>query len=176
MKSMIGAASIGALAVCAGLGCATTQVRTDHDPNARFSQYRTFALKRGQVVNEGMVDTRDTLTRDRINEALQQELAQKGLEPTNLNPDLIVTYTAGTRTQQAYTSYWGDTYAYSPMPYAWSTDYRQAILVIDFIDPNTDKLVWRSVARGGEKDLRKPENIEKAVDKALDKFPGTRAG
>lgn len=164
---------LGGVAVLLGMGCATTHVRTDHDPNARFSQYRTFALSQGQVINEGLIDQRDTLIKDRINTALKEELTSKGLEPTNLNPDLIVTYTAGARTKQELTSYWGDTYAYTPMPYQWSTEYREGTLVIDLIDANTNKLVWRSVARAEDKDFRKPENIEKAVDKALDKFPGT---
>ena len=44
-------------------------------------------------------------------------------------------------------------------------------LVIDFIDANTNKLVWRAVARAENKDFRKQENIEKAVDKALEKYP-----
>ena len=90
MKRTATAACMGALAVCAGLGCATTHVRTDHDPSAPMSQYRTFALKQGKVVNEGIVDQSDTLTRDRVNEAVQKELSQKGLQATNLNPDLIV--------------------------------------------------------------------------------------
>jgi hypothetical protein len=164
------------VAVLAGLGCSSTQVRTDHDPNARFSRYRTFALSQGQVVNEGLIDQRDTLIKDRINSALKDELTQKGLEPTNLNPDLIVTYTAGARTMDELTSYWGDTYAYTPMPYQWATEYREGTLVIDVIDANTNKLVWRSVARAEDENFRKPENIEKTVDKALDKFPSPRPG
>jgi hypothetical protein len=191
MKVMIGAAGMGALLVCAGLGCATTHVRTDQDPTAPLSQYRTFALKRGKVVNEGMLDPRDTLIRDRINAAVQQELSAKGLQPTNLNPDLIVTYTAGEQTQQELTSYWGNSYAvdgywgvpwgtgywggypsgYAASPYWWTTETHQGTLVIDVIDANTKKLVWRSIARAEGKDFRKPQNIQKAVDKALERFP-----
>src|SRR5438045_5578171 len=98
---------IAGLAICACMGCATTQVRTDQDPTAPLSRYKTFALKRGQVVNEGVVDSRDTLTRDRINEALQGELADKGVQRTNIKQDLIVTFTAGGGTGRKVVSQWG---------------------------------------------------------------------
>jgi len=184
---------IGALAICAGMGCATTQVRTDQDRAAPLSQYRTFALKRGKIVSEGVVDSRDTLTNDRINEALQEELSSKGFEQTNLNPDLIVTFTAGERTQReriyswgnAYmadgywiagpgTSYWSSPYGvnmYSMAPYSWTREARQGVIVIDLIDATTNKLVWRSTARAQDVDFRKPKNIDKAVAKALDELP-----
>lgn len=186
---------IGGLAICAGVGCAATQVRTDHDQAASLSQYRTFALKRGKIVTEGVLDKRDTLTRDRINEALEKELAEKGLQPTNLNPDLIVTFTAGERTRREVVSNWGDTYAadgyrtagpgpsywgppyggyvYSAAPYWWTREFRQGVIVIDLIDANTNKLVWRSIARARDVDFRKPENIDKTVSKALHELPAT---
>jgi hypothetical protein len=162
---------VGTLFVFGSLGCATTQVRTDHDPRADFSQYRTFVLKTGQVINEGIVDTRDTLTRERINSALKDELTGKGLQPVAHDPDLIVTYTAGARTLQELTTYWGGSYADPSMADVWTNEYRQGTLVIDFIDAKTNRLVWRSIARADNKDFRKTENIDKAVDKALQKYP-----
>jgi len=158
-----------------------------------MTQYRTFALKRGQVLYEGIPDKRDTLTRDRINTAVQEGLSEKGLQPTNLNPDLIVTYTAAERSVPEITSYWGTSYwvngssgywptrywdggyygpTYAAAPYWDVTEVRQKVLVIDLIDANTNKLVWRSIARAGNKDFRKPEVVEKTVDKALEHFPG----
>jgi hypothetical protein len=188
-----GSVWIGGLAICAGIGCAATQVRTDHDAAAPMARYRTFALKRGKIVNEGVLDSRDTLTRDRINEALEEKLAQKGLQPTNLNPDLIVTFTAGERTRRKVTTFPGEAYAvdgywsagpgpgywnipyggsaYSTAPYRWITNSRQGVIVIDLIDANTNKLVWRSTARAEDVDFRKPKNIERTVGKALDKLP-----
>ena len=54
-------------------------------------------------------------------------------------------------------------------------DGREGLLIIDVINANTKKLVWRSIARAEHKDFRKPENIEKAVDKALQKNSRRRA-
>jgi uncharacterized protein DUF4136 len=188
-------AAIIACVVCSGLGCAATQVRTDRDASVAAARYRTFALKRGEITREGIPDARDTLTRERIDEAVQDELFQKGLKPTNLNPDLIVTYTAAERTQpeRAYDwGYWADGwpdaywgagdwrpyYATGPHGSArapfWSTSKtRQRVLAIEVIDANTKNLVWRSNERAVNKDFRKPKEVEKAVDKALQEFrPG----
>jgi hypothetical protein len=165
------------LAVCTGLGCATTYVRTEHDPSASFARYRTFALSRGKVINDGRVDKRDTLVRDRIDTALHQALSAKGLKATQLSPDLIVTYTAGERTLEKRmpdNQTIGNNVDAVPAPF-W-TKYREGTLVIDFIDASTNKVVWRSMAQTEGGNSRKPEDIEKAVDKALEKFPAPPAG
>jgi uncharacterized protein DUF4136 len=171
---------MGGLAVCIGLGCATTQVRTAHDPSAKFDRYRTFALSRGQIINDGRVDQRDTLVRDRFDTAVRQALSAKGLQPTKVNPDLIVTYAADARTIEKLTPSYESTYAneisYAPVPVPWLSPTRQGTLVIALIDAGTNKVVWRSVAQSEGGNPRKPENIEKAVDKALEKFPAPRAG
>lgn len=190
---MIRQGAIAALVVCTGLGCAATQVRTDRDPSAASARYRTFALKRGEITREGISDTGDTLTRDRIDEAVQDELFQKGLKPTNLNPDLVVTYTAAERTQSQPASdwgYWADgwpdgywgagdwrpyyaeaPYGSAPVPH-WSTSKTtRRVLAITVIDANTKQLVWRSTERAMNKDFLEPKQVEKAVDKALKKFP-----
>jgi hypothetical protein len=182
-----------AVVVCTGLGCAATQVRTDRDPSAPAAGYRTFALKRGEITREGVADTKDSLTRDRIDEAVQDELFQKGLKPTNLNPDLLVTYTAAERTQPEQTydwGYWADGWPdaywgvgewrpyYAAAPYGsarvphWSTaETHHRVLAIEVTDANTKKVVWRSTERAVNKDFDKPKDVEKAAGKALKKFP-----
>jgi hypothetical protein len=163
------AAWLGGLVLCTGLGCAT-HVHTEHAPNANFAGYRTFALTQGHVFNEGRLDERDTLVRDRIDSALRTELSAKGLQATNLNPDLLVTYTAGARTKAEVVPN-PEAYTLGGMPAPWLSEYRQGTLIIDFIDADTKQLVWRSYARAEDQNFRTPENIDKVVDKALEKFP-----
>lgn len=185
-------ARIAAFVVFSSLGCSATQVRTDRDRSVTAGRYRTFALTRGEIVREGIPDTSDGLTRSRIDEALQDELFQKGLKPINLNPDLLVTYTAAERTHPQLApdwgywangwpdAYWGagDWRPYyagtpprpAPVPH-WSTaETRQRVLTVDVFDANTKRLVWRSTSRVMNKDFDKPKEVEKAVDKALQKF------
>ena len=160
----------------AGIGCAGPQVRTDHDPHARFAAYRTFKLQEGQVINDGIVDTRNTLVRGRIDSALDRQLIDKGLQPTTQNPDLIVTYTASARwVQQVYPYYRpDDAYTwFEPVAYDQNDAIRRGTLVIDLLDGKTKQLVWRSVAGGEDKNFGSAEHIAKAVDKSMKDYPGT---
>ena len=179
-RRRIGACWIGSILGLAVAACATTHVRTDHDPRANFAGYRTFAVKEGQVVNNGVVDPHDTLVRDRINAALRQELAHKGLQSAQ-NPDLIVTYTAGARSRREVEAVWADQdIGWYPVPTygndVWVEMEPESTLVIDVIDARTNKLVWRSVAEADNKDFRSAKNIRKAVDKALENYPEARVG
>src|SRR5262245_50424986 len=99
------------LALCAG-GCATTRVvAVDVDRRADFQRYRTFDVRDGQVVREGLPDPGDTLVRDRVDAALSAELTEKGLRPDPKRPDLIVSYTTGTRTLPVIGYGYGEAFA-----------------------------------------------------------------
>jgi hypothetical protein len=176
--------SAAVLGVAAFAGCATTQVKTDWDKQANFSQYRTFAIQAGKVVPApGSVEAADqqpdTLVLSRIDTALQNDLVSKGLRPVQQNPDMIVTYTAGARNKQEVVSNWdgfgwgfGPGWGYGPYYNdVWVDQYPQATLVIDLIDANTKKVVFRAVAKADDKNIRNPKFIQSAVDKALAKYP-----
>jgi hypothetical protein len=153
------------------LGCTGAEVRTDKDPGVNLAGYQTFQVKSGDVRVEGVVDKRDTLMRDRVESALLDELLRKGLAPSTEDPDLIATYATGTRrvTEVDYDDGigwgWGNTGA-------WVDEYTENTLLIDLVDSDTNKLVWRSVVEMDDEDMRKPENISAAVDKAFEKYPG----
>jgi hypothetical protein len=160
-----------ALLVAAGPGCATTRVATDHDPNANFAGFRTFAVKTGQVVNNGVVDPRDTLVRDRIDSAITNQFANKGMQPSIERPDLIVTYTAGARTRAELDLDPLDSSSPNYHDLDWSDTFRSGTIVIDVIDANTRKLVWRSVASADNQNFRSADFINKAVAEALENYP-----
>jgi hypothetical protein len=162
----------GVFAGAALLGCAS-QVSTDRDTTVNLAKYRTFDVKSGQVLANGVVDQRNTLVRDRVETALTRELREKGLEPTAEAPDLIATYTAGTREVVDYDMWSTAPYGWGYGAGTWDDDeYTETALLIDLIDPQTHKLVWRSVVEMGEGDLRSTKEVYEAVDKALERFPG----
>ena len=149
------------------LGCATTHVKTDQDPRVNLENYRSFDVKTGQVFVNGVPDRRDTLVRDRVEAALTRELTQKGLAENPQSPDLIATYTAGARDIVELDDWYGVGYG-GP----WAEEYTESTLLIDLIDPKTNKLVWRSIVKmDDEDDLRNSKKVASAVDKALKKFP-----
>ncbi len=163
---------LAVLITAASSSCATTQISTDHDPRADFADYRTFAVKSGQVLRNGRVDPRDTLMRDRIDGALANEFLEKGLAADTQNPDLIVTYTAGAQTfLEPDNDGWGyDGYGFGD-DYDGLYDVQEGSLLIDVMDAHTKKLVWRSVATAEDENFRSPQIIASTVNEALKKYP-----
>jgi hypothetical protein len=174
-------------------GCATTQVSTDLDPRVNFTAYETFDVAPGRVINEGREDPGDTLVRDRIDAALTTELAEKGMQSDEQQPDLIVRYTAEMYTQPEvhvdapwsasvyygspfYDPFWGGYWGPYAYPYGagYSTyDVTRGRMVIEVIDADSQKLVYRAEARAEDKNFRSFDYIRKAVDKAMKSFPAT---
>jgi hypothetical protein len=160
------------IAAFVALGCGTTQVRTDRDPDVNLASYRTFEVQQGQVIAQGMVDPRDTLVHDRVQSALQSQLEGKGLTETAQDPDLIATYTARGREVLDVDDDW-DEYARTGFDRgAYPQQKREGTLVLDLIDAKTNKLVWRSIVEVDNDDLRSAKTIDKAVDKGLERYPG----
>jgi Domain of unknown function (DUF4136) len=103
--------SISALTVVLGFsfmlmtGTALAQkVTIDYDRNADFSKYKTYAFGQGTPAPE-------TLMNQRIQEAIERQLAEKGLTRVENNPDLIVVYHCAvdkrTQLSTTYLDGWG---------------------------------------------------------------------
>jgi uncharacterized membrane protein HdeD (DUF308 family) len=170
-----------------GSGCATVSVKTDSDPSVDFSRYRTFQVLDGKIIVDGREDATNTLVKDRIQNAIVAQLSGKGYQPVDSGGDLLVGYVAGARTVTeiegtgpygpGFGPYWGFGGWWGPAYTDWWTrTYTKGTLVIDLIDSQSKKLVWRAYA---EADLKSPDaddTIQKAVKKAFAKFPPGRGG
>jgi hypothetical protein len=76
------------LAICFLLMTGTTfaqKVTVDFDKNTDFSEYKTYAFSTG-------TPTPETLTNQRIKQAIEAQLVAKGLTRVATNPDLSVVY------------------------------------------------------------------------------------
>ena len=167
------ALALGALAYTA---CASTQVKIDYEHGADFARYHSFALQKGTIVAQGLVDTRNTLVRDRIDAALADGLRAKGFVAAADNPDLLVTYVAGARTRQelehidwAYP--WGPFWVGPGYSDFWISEHEQGTLIIDFVEAATKKLVWRALVVAFDQPFSERRFIDAAVSKALAKYP-----
>ena len=171
---MIGLAA--GIAACAAFGCASTPVKTDSDPNANFPKYKTFSVAKTKVVTDGEADPNNTLVADRIHSAIKDELMSKGLHPRNRSSRILVAFPAGNSTRRELDGVWMNYGWYVPSGdgnNVWIDETPEGTLVIDFIDANTRELVWRSIAKVDDRQLIEADVIEKAVGKALQKFPTT---
>jgi hypothetical protein len=172
------------VALLAGLApaCATVTVRTDHDPYVDFSRYRTFSVLGGQMIVDGRRDDSNTVLKDRIQDAITAELASKGLQPVGVGGDLLVGYVAGARTVTemqvseahvpgygpygAWGGWWGP--AYQDW---WNREYTKGTLVIDLMDAENKRLVWRAYTQADVTSPGAKEIVHRAVQKAFGKFP-----
>ena len=71
---------------------ALADVRVDLDRHKDFSKYRTFTVELGTLMRpDGTIDEHNTLAENRIRDAVTNELAARGLEPTDSgNANLVV--------------------------------------------------------------------------------------
>jgi hypothetical protein len=171
--------SRGVALACAALAytaCSTIDVRTDYAHGTDFGRYRTFALEKGAIVAQGVLDSRNTLVRDRIDRALRSALPRKGLSATAGAPDLRIAYVAGARSRQELEHVdwgypWGPFWGGPGYDDFWITEHQQGTLVIDFVDAGSEKLVWRGMVVAEGQRFSEQAFIDKAVGKALEKYP-----
>ena len=156
------------------VGCGPTlQVRTDFDHKATFGQYRSFQMGEGKVVEQGAL-SENTIVKDRVDNAVQNGLATRGLVQAPDHADLIARFAVGVRSVQELegvgypvaVGLWG---AY-PNDY-WIVDHPEGTLVIDLVDARSQKLVWRAYLRADGTGMSDPAFIQKAVNEAFEHYP-----
>lgn len=168
--------------------CTAATTRTDHDPAADFSGYRTYTW----VTDELMVQPRaatdpivSPLVQQRIHDAIDQALQAKGFVEDENAPDFGVAFTVGLR-DKVRVDHWGS-YGGFYRPYGRygrygglgarydrpvAQNYTEGTLAIDVFDGETRRAVWNGSATKivSESDER-PAQIQEIVDAILADFP-----
>ena len=164
--------------------CNAFKVKTDYDPTADFSSFKTFAFAGPADINKGGIYD-NSLTRKRIESAVARELTGKGLRQVGLDEpqDLLVHYWVGIQDKQRLEST-GPTVGVSRYPggYGWGAgygggvttyEYKEGTLILDLIEPAKKQLVWRATMVGTLEDSAR-DNIErgnKAIAEAFESYP-----
>lgn len=175
MKAMV--STCGLLVLTIATAVFAQEVRYNFDKNTDFSQLRTYKwvdIKGGQQVN--------SLTDKQIKEAVDAQLAQKGLTKVEEgNADILVGYQAAVSQNKQFTSYnsgWG----YGPgwggaggMTTTTESTIYSGQLVLDMYSPQGHDLIWRGIASKSIDPNAKPDkqekNLNKAVAKLLKNYP-----
>jgi len=177
---ILGAVAVGFAMLT--LSCASVAISTDYDKNVDFTRFRTFSFLGGHIWVNGMADDNNTLVRDRIRNSVTSTLTARGMQPVTENPDVYVAYLAGARTRTeleatgpyvaGFGPYFGMGGWWGPMYTDWWTrTYNEGTLVIDLVDAQTKKLVWRAYA---QTEVNKPVTDQKmlqVVEKAFKGYP-----
>ena len=162
------------------IGTALAQdVRYNFDKKTDFSKFKTYKwvdIKDAAKLNE-LVDKQ-------VKEAVEAQLATKGLTKTDGdNADLLIGYQGAIGQEKQFSSYnsswgygpgWGGGGWYGGPSSSWSTGQTSTIyvgqLAIDMYDSANKDLVWRGIVSKTIDQNAKPEKQQKNLNKALQKL------
>ena len=159
--------SAALLAACAS----KPTIRSNVDPAANFSAYRTFAFYDEAT---GRKATYDSFANQYIKNAVLREMQARGLQRAD-TPDLLVNIHVETKdkvrvSETPTAGYYGGYYGYRAGMYGWGTgvsttvdNYTEGTLNIDVIDRGSSKLVWEGIAIGRISDKAR-DNPQPAID------------
>lgn len=178
--------------------CSTVTVTSDADPNADFTQYRTFAVRSEPISSTGGARLDSPFLQQRIAQSITDNLRAKGLLPTSEGrADLLIGYHVALK-DKLDVNVVNDVYGYAPSylvgprrgyyggyygryatPIVESRtvvdSYEQGTLVIDFADRKAGQLVWRGVGQarvhqsGSQADRQ--QRVHNAVTEILGDYP-----
>lgn len=149
--------------------CNTVKVNYDYDRMTNFNSYKTYNFHQKGIDKLEVND----LDKRRIVSAIEANLASKGFMKTDANPDLYINILASSKEKidvnNNYWGYWGPYYGGPSRVY----QYTSGTIIIDVIDNQKNVLVWQGAGSGLDVSNldRKDEDIPKAVNEILAKFP-----
>jgi hypothetical protein len=171
---------IAGLSAILVMGCSSVSVTTDYDHELNFTTLKTFewmSVSKDQLsANAAANMLQNSLVDNRFRGAVKTQLEAKGLAESATNPDFLIMYHTGTQEKVNVTNYgygygrWGG--------YGGGVDvqqYTQGTIILDFINPSSKQLIWRSVATGALASKPDPDTMEQkingVVQEMLAKFP-----
>ncbi len=170
------------VAVLAGPAAWGQKVYVESDGSLDFSKARRYQWRDHPLAEKDPIMQAATVAKEVIRSRVNQHLMGMGFEPVEEAPDFYVTYfAAGNLTEElrvisavGTTSWYGwGSNVYMDGWVKYGVDQQiNGFLVLDFVAAKTSQLAWRAYCRDTIKDIRKrSDNITKAVDKAMKKFP-----
>jgi hypothetical protein len=152
------------------LACTTLRVSTDYDPSENFGEYRTYAWLPEEPTPTGSPRLDSPLLHERIRKAVDRALEAKGFQRTE-TPDFLVKFDLTTQRRLDVSTYNNGFYRgygyWVSIPQTEVREYEEGSLVIDVIDREEKKVVWRGI---GQRRLRgdgsndDPEELQKRAD------------
>jgi hypothetical protein len=152
------------------------KVSYDYNKSANFTAFKTYAHKDGTKVGQPLID-------DRIVAAIDAELAAKGFQKAESNPDVFVVYHVAFDKQKDISTYSsGSGGGYGPYGWGWgggwaggttTTQVRDILigtLVIDLADAKQGQLAWRGMGVKEVDTQAKPEKRDKSINNAVKKI------
>ena len=158
--------TVAAAAALALAGCATTNTRSFMERGGGVGVYRTYAWgpPAVQATGDPRLDN-NQFFRERVEAAVELQLAARGFEKAAERPDLLVRYY--TSVEQRVNADGAD------RPYVSCDGCRPFVfdagtIVVDLIDARTQRLVWRGWEEGSiDGVVNNQQFMEKRIDQAV---------
>lgn len=153
------------------IGTHAQKVNTDWDHSVQnFSSFKTYEwLKPVRSTGNPLMD-------QRIVAAIDAQMAQKGLQHVENNPDVLVTYSTGLQRQKSGTvTGMGRMRMGGGMGTIDQNISNAGTLVVDISNSHSKQLLWRGTAADtlSDKPEKNTQKIQKAVEKMFKKYPPT---
>ena len=150
----------------------------DFDKDVNFASIHTYALKEGTPAGNPLIDKR-------LADAIQTQMAAKGLKEDSANPDVWVVYHVSVDKKKELNGYTTGMGGYGGYGWGWGggmsttnmsvREILEGTLIIDIASASKKALVWRGVGvkeiDTGAKPDKRDKNINKAVEKILKNYP-----
>lgn len=167
----------GMMALVTLTGCDTQRpVRSAYNRAFDFARHHAYAWQpTAPELPPGSDAERQALDR-RVRNAVEAELAAKGYQYLRSGePDLLVGYRitvkdATVETFQDYYDYWRSGGSGGPQE-AFAFGYERGELVVEFVDPETQRPVWRGAAAIVIEANPQADTMREAVRQLLEHFP-----
>jgi Domain of unknown function (DUF4136) len=166
-KYLIACAMVFALLLSLDAHSQTVNADWDHSVQD-FSSFKTYKW------DKPVRSTGNPLMDQRIVTAIDAQMAQKGFQQIENNPDVLVTYGTGLRRQRSATaSGMGRLRMGGGMGTINENISNAGTLVVDISNAQTKQLIWRGTATDtlSDKPDKNSQKIEKAVTKMFKKYP-----
>jgi len=159
------------------VGCAPISTNFDYDVSWDFESLKTY-----QLLSPPVDSAVNSLSRDRVRNAINSELIARGYNEVDTDPDFQVAYHVGSQ-DKIQVSDWGYGYGGRGSYYGYGGrrsavdvyQYQEGSLIVDIVDTDTHKLIWRGTARKVLDTNPTPEQrtatVNAAVAKILADFP-----
>lgn len=160
--------------------CSSLRITSDYDAEVDFSKYRTFAFSKKEIDKADASD----LDKKRILKAIERELLAKGFTKSN-TPDILIGIFTKSQQQVNVNNMgwgWGLGWGWGWNPWMFGgmnnniniNQVTEGTLFIDFIDRESDQLVWQGIGRGAlrlQSMKQKTERIQQFVKGILSRYP-----
>ena len=193
---------LGLVLVTGLISCSGRLVRSDYDREINFARLKTFDWKSESEYSGSNSLAKNSLFDKRLKKAVETELVAKNLSKQVNSPDFLIAYSVAVEDKVnvrsdgfGYGYGYGHGYGYRPGYYRFgyrsryygfgygsgyygngglnAYQYKEATLILDFMDPASNELLWRGVYIDeiDESGIMKEDKINEAVKHILEKFP-----